>query len=155
MDCYCCSGVSFEKCCEPIIKKRASAESAEALMRSRFTAYCLGDYQYIFDTYATSQRSGLSVEALAKSAEDTRWFALKARPVSGTNNYVEFSAFYIENKKTGVLHETSQFVFENDEWRYSTGTIHSDTGMIKLGRNDACPCGNTKKYKQCCMRLIK
>ena len=27
------------------------------------------------------------------------------------------------------------------------------TGKAKLGRNDVCPCGSMKKFKQCCMRL--
>ncbi|MBD3584766.1 zinc chelation protein SecC [Salinimonas sp. HHU 13199] len=153
MNCYCCSGVAFTKCCAPLVERKKSAESAEALMRSRFTAYCLGDYQYIFDTYTTAQKKDLSVESLAKSASGTKWFALNARPVAGTDSYVEFSAYYFENKKTGVLHETSQFVFENNAWRYDTGTIHPDTGTIKIGRNDHCPCGSGKKFKQCCMKL--
>lgn len=32
----------------------------------------------------------------------------------------------------------------------NSGTIHNETR--KVGRNDPCPCGSGKKYKQCCGR---
>lgn len=155
MNCYCCSGVAFAKCCEPLLEGNKKAESAEALMRSRFTAYCLGNYQYIHDTYASEQKKALTVDALAQSATGTDWFALDAQPLTNTDDYVEFSAYFVENNKVGVLHETSQFIRENGAWRYITGTIHPDTGTIKIGRNAPCPCGSKKKFKQCCMRRLK
>lgn len=30
-----------------------------------------------------------------------------------------------------------------------------NTRHIKIGRNDICPCGSSKKYKKCCMLLLE
>ncbi|WP_218352949.1 YchJ family protein [Alteromonas lipotrueiana] len=153
MRCYCCSSLSYSHCCEPILLKQQTAGSPEALMRSRFTAYCLQKYQYIVDTYSENERAGITVEDIAQSASDTRWFALNINSTDTTAQIVEFTAFYYEKSKTGILHESSTFVLENSEWRYSTGIIHDNTGMIKIGRNDPCPCLSNKKFKQCCSRI--
>jgi SEC-C motif-containing protein len=47
--CYCCSGISFEQCCEPVMKEK-SAETAEALMRSCYSAYALAAVDYLLET---------------------------------------------------------------------------------------------------------
>ncbi|QPG04453.1 YchJ family protein [Salinimonas marina] len=150
MRCYCCSSLLYADCCEPIVDKHEAASTAEALMRSRFTAYCLQKYQYIVDTYSADERAGLIAEDIAKSAADTRWFALNINETNTAAQTVEFSAFFFEKNKTGKLHETSEFVLENNQWRYRSGTIHNDSGMMKIGRNDPCPCLSNKKFKQCC-----
>ena len=154
MRCYCCSSLKYTDCCEPLIKKRQPASSAEALMRSRFSAYCLNDYEYIVATYSNAARADLSVRDIAQSAAGTQWFALNVNNTDPASQIVEFTAFFFENNKTGKLHETSEFVLENGEWRYHTGTIHPDTGSIKIGRNDLCPCLSGKKFKQCCANKL-
>ena len=49
INCPCCSGKAYSKCCEPIIKNK-SAISALALMRSRYTAYTNRDGEYLHTT---------------------------------------------------------------------------------------------------------
>ena len=34
----------------------------------------------------------------------------------------------------------------------SAGSVHQQRRSSKVGRNDPCPCGSGKKYKQCCLR---
>ena len=154
MKCYCCSGATFSACCEPLITRKCEATTAEALMRSRFTAYCLNDYDYILQTYCYSKRQELTENVLRESAAGIMWFALNAISLPGQEPAVEFSAFYFEGKRVGVLHETSLFVQEASVWKYQTGTIHQDSGFLKIGRNDQCPCKSGKKFKQCCLRKI-
>ncbi|WP_293763307.1 YchJ family metal-binding protein, partial [uncultured Paraglaciecola sp.] len=49
--CFCGNTLAFEQCCKPIIDGQLNAKDAEALMRSRFSAYFINDYQYILKTY--------------------------------------------------------------------------------------------------------
>ncbi|MEG2139978.1 MAG: YchJ family metal-binding protein, partial [Bilophila sp.] len=48
--CPCCSGRTYEDCCAPYVEGRESAPTAEALMRSRYTAHALGKYDYLNET---------------------------------------------------------------------------------------------------------
>lgn len=158
MNCYCDSGLSFSSCCEPYISGQQNAPSPQALMRSRYSAYCIENWQYILHTYGEIQRQSLSASDLQASAQNTRWQRLEIVATSdyatnGQNNLVEFKAYYLFEGRAHVLHETSRFEYQQDGWRYTTGVIHDKSGIIKLGRNDKCLCGSEKKYKQCCMRL--
>ncbi|BBD09151.1 SEC-C motif domain-containing protein [Desulfovibrio ferrophilus] len=45
-DCPCGSGKEYTACCEPIING-TPAPTAEALMRSRYSAYVVGNIDYI------------------------------------------------------------------------------------------------------------
>lgn len=128
------------------------ADSPEQLMRSRFSAYCIGDYHYIVATYSETQRQALTEHDIQSSAIGIIWFALKVNATDNALNTVEFSAYYREGNKIGVLHETSRFVLENGRWRYQDGVIHTDSSSIKIGRNDPCPCQSDKKFKHCCAR---
>ncbi len=162
MRCFCCSSKPFQACCEPFIKGDKTPVTAEQLMRSRFSAYATAQYAYILDTYTKEKQQGLSVDDLAQSAQDAKWFALQvhdaqseesAEPnTSATlpSDTVEFTAFYFEDKKMYQLHETSNFRVENGAWRYHDGTLHDDCGKVKYGRNLPCVCGSSKKFKQCC-----
>ena len=162
MRCFCCSSKPFQACCEPFIKGDKTPVTAEQLMRSRFSAYATAQYSYILDTYTKEKQQGLSVDDLAQSAQDAKWFALQvhyaqseesAEPnTSATlhSDTVEFTAFYFEDKKMYQLHETSNFRVENGAWRYHDGTLHDDCGKVKYGRNLPCVCGSSKKFKQCC-----
>ena len=162
MRCFCCSSKPFQACCEPFIKGDKTPVTAEQLMRSRFSAYATAQYSYILDTYTKEKQQGLSVDDLAQSAQDAKWFALQvhdaqseesAEPnTSATlhSDTVEFTAFYFEDKKMYQLHETSNFRVENGAWRYHDGTLHDDCGKVKYGRNLPCVCGSNKKFKQCC-----
>ncbi|WP_081367529.1 YchJ family protein [Alteromonas mediterranea] len=162
MRCFCCSSKPFQACCEPFIKGDKTPVTAEQLMRSRFSAYATAQYAYILDTYTKEKQQGLSVDDLAQSAQDSKWFALQvhdaqseesAEPnTSATlhSDTVEFTAFYFEDKKMYQLHETSNFRVENGAWRYHDGTLHDDCGKVKYGRNLPCVCGSNKKFKQCC-----
>lgn len=150
MRCFCCSSLPFSSCCEPYLSGSQKPQTAEALMRSRFSAYATQNYQYILDTYSTQKRTGLSLDNLKESAAGTHWFALAVKNDANPEDIVEFTAFYFESKQCFQLHETSRFIIENGEWRYHDGELHNDCGKVKLGRNLPCPCNSGKKFKQCC-----
>lgn len=157
LPCPCGTPLSFEQCCQPLIlnKHRLDKQIAtnpESLMRSRFTAYLLEDYDYILATYGPKQRITLSVTELEQSAAGTKWLKLVIHASShvGLNAKVEFSAYYQSEQQFYVLHETSDFTCENAQWYYTTGIIHKDSGPYVQQRNDQCLCNSGKKYKKCC-----
>jgi len=50
-------------------------------------------------------------------------------------------------------HETARFVREGGAWLYDSGEVKTATvvrATPKVGRNEKCPYGSGKKYKQCC-----
>ncbi|MEQ3647066.1 YchJ family metal-binding protein [Alteromonas sp.] len=158
MRCYCCSSASFERCCEPFLNGTELPKSAEQLMRSRFSAYATNQYEYVLNTYTREKQKGLTVENLKQSADGALWFALQITPPSAqeaTSDTVEFTAFYYESKSLFQLHETSNFLIEDNQWRYHDGTLHDDCGKIKYGRNLPCLCGSNKKFKQCCATKLR
>lgn len=86
MRCYCCSSKPFKECCEPFITGVKYPNSAEQLMRSRFSAYATAHYHYILETYTKAKQQDLSVENLAQSAQGATWFALKVHPALAANS---------------------------------------------------------------------
>lgn len=146
--CPCGSQRTYAICCEPFINGISSAPTSEALMRSRFSAYTVGAYEYILATYATSAQLTLSSADLAEHDEASDWRRLEI--VQAKANEVEFKAYYQSQGQYFLMHEVSQFVQEEGQWHYSTGEIQPDSGKLDLGRNAICLCGSGKKFKRCC-----
>jgi SEC-C motif-containing protein len=151
-NCFCGNDFTFEQCCQPIISDKIDPQNSEQLMRSRFTAYVIEDYQYIRQTYASAQRSKLTVNGIAYSAQDTQWLSLQVLAHHSQENtaQVEFKAFYQVDKHYYVMHELSDFVREDDKWYYTTGVMQKGSGEFSPERNSQCLCGSGKKFKKCC-----
>lgn len=152
--CFCGNQLTFEQCCQPIIGGKINAQNAEQLMRSRFSAYVIEDFAYIFQTYASQQRSGLTINQLADSAQDTQWLKLQVlahQPKQNTAQ-VEFKAYYQIDRRYYVMHEISDFILEDNKWCYTTGEIQKDSGEFSPQRNSQCLCDSGKKFKKCCGR---
>ncbi|MFC3120872.1 YchJ family protein [Agaribacter flavus] len=146
--CPCGSVKQIDVCCLPLINGTKFAESAEQLMRSRFVAFKIQSYRYVVDTYCQQESTKLNENAIRQSNEGTKWLSLDV--LASDINTVEFKAWYQVGKSFYVLHETSNFVLENKQWRYTDGYIHKDSGEVKPKRNDQCLCGSAKKFKKCC-----
>ncbi|WP_199612041.1 YchJ family protein [Flocculibacter collagenilyticus] len=152
--CPCCSEKPFENCCGPIIEGKSKAHSPEQLMRSRFTAYTLCNSNYIFQTYSKQSQLDNTVDdidAWAKQVEFIKLDITNSDDIALNNHatgQVEFIAHYLYGNEYHQLHELSDFIVENNEWKYHSGTIFERPSKI-LGRNDICPCGSEKKFKKC------
>ncbi len=123
------------------------ATTAEALMRSRFSAFVLKNSAYLLASWQSSTRP----PELDLSDDETHWqrlhiMASEQGTAGDSTGYVEFAAFY----DGGQLHERSRFVREEGRWVYVDGEILPPVEPVKVGRNDPCPCGSGKKYKKCC-----
>ncbi len=152
-ECPCCSKKLFKSCCEPFLKTEKKTETAEQLMRSRYTAFTLGNMDYIASTQAEKGAEGFDSESAKQSADHTKWCGLNVIDAGKKNgsdkDEVEFSARYIVGDQLHLLHERSQFKKINGQWFYTSGTLipHSP---ISIKSNQPCPCGSKKKYSQCC-----
>lgn len=148
--CYCGNSIAFEMCCLPIINGETKAENAEQLMRSRYSAYCINNSDYIHNTYASSKQAENSVRDIAAFAELANFIGLTVYNFEEVDNTatVHFKADYLCDGYYCQLEETSNFIVEDNQWRYLDGTI-TEHAEVKVGRNDPCPCGSEKKYKKC------
>lgn len=118
--CPCGSGKLFLNCCESFIKGASDPDTAEQLMRSRYTAYVVKAIDYLVLTTHPAQRKYYSKKSLLSWANACHWKRLQINYT--TSNQVVFTAVYADNK--GNLHEhreQSTFVFENGRWYYLEG----------------------------------
>ena len=120
--CPCLSGLTYDECCGRLHAGTAFAQTAEQLMRSRFSAFAVGDPDYLLATWHSSSRpSELELDA------DRRWYRLDILGTSGggpfeTSGTVEFEAHYRAPTGAGSQHEVSRFLREDGRWFYLAGT---------------------------------
>ena len=149
--CPCGSGQAYIACCGPLHARASTASSAEHLMRSRYSAYVLEDWDYLL--YSWHSRTRPSWQSLQRGGHPD-WTGLEILAVSmGTDSdeaFVEFRARYRDGDRLANLWETSRFLREDGQWRYLDGQLHPSAESAQPGRNDPCPCGSGRKFKRCC-----
>ena len=121
-DCPCGTGRSYSACCQPF-HLGTPAPSAEALMRSRYTAYVYGLEAYLLATWDPQTRP--TKLDLALDAQTT-WLGLQVKrhlQTGETTALVEFVARYKVGGRAQRLHEISRFVREDGRWFYVDGDI--------------------------------
>ncbi|MFA9216224.1 MAG: YchJ family protein [Sphingomonadaceae bacterium] len=130
-----CGGPSLAACCGPYIAGAAIAPSAEALMRSRYTAYTQRNEPYLMATWHASTRPQ---EPIVSQEEKLHWLGLevksalrlrqrKAEQGDASRDTVEFVARFKLNGRAQRLHEISNFVREEVDgalrWFYVDGSF--------------------------------
>jgi len=119
--CPCGSGDAYDDCCGCCHRGDAVAPTAEALMRSRYSAFAVGDAAYLLASWHASTRPAtLELDA------GTTWRHLDVvRTERGspwdTAGVVEFTAHFASEARRGRLHEVSRFVHEGGRWFYVDG----------------------------------
>lgn len=148
--CFCNSKKDYCNCCEPIHLAKINAQTPEQLMRSRYSAYVLKNAKYIYKTYASEKRAENPVKDIKDFADSCRFTKLTIVDSAHEEKqgFVEFKANYFYQNLYCELSEKSRFIKEDNQWRYLDGVIYP-VADIKVGRNDDCPCGSSKKYKKC------
>ena len=121
-NCYCQSNKPYSECCEPYHLGEA-APTAEALMRSRYSAYVLDKGNYLYKSWSQSTRP---TKKSLKQGEPMQWQSLEiirceAGSALDQEGVVEFKASYLVDNKTETLHEISRFIRENNRWVYLDG----------------------------------
>lgn len=130
--CPCGSAKPFAFCCEPAIEGQKPAPTAEALMRSRYTAFALGAVDYLIQTTAPEKRSADDAAIITEQVKYTNWLGLQILQKhrgdkEDATGVVEFEARYEAGDESGVLHERSNFRRENGFWVYVDGDVEVHT----------------------------
>ncbi|MBI3229648.1 MAG: hypothetical protein HYZ45_05545 [Burkholderiales bacterium] len=137
-----CGSARVDQCCGPILAGEILAPSAERLMRSRYSAYLLGNENYLRATWHASTRPAGNIIA---ADEKLQWLGLEVKSdlrlrkrqeaellpnstdESRTWAVVEFVARYKIAGRAHRLHEISRFVCENEtdgpHWYYVDGSF--------------------------------
>lgn len=152
--CPCCSGKPFADCCEPVLKGTSKAQTAEQLMRSRYTAHVLHEFAYLHQTYVETAGTPLVEEEYGNEIKWTKLEVHSHQPeVRPGVSLVDFSAHFEERGQKGVMHEKSEFHRVDGDWIFVRPLREGPAPVVnsnKVGRNDPCPCGSGKKFKKCC-----
>lgn len=115
--CPCGSGHPYPACCGRF-HGGVPAPDAEALMRSRYSAYVRGLAPYLLATWhASSRPESLNLQEATK----TKWLGLKVIRHARTGDegaVVEFVARCRINGRAHRIHEVSRFVREQGLWFY-------------------------------------
>ncbi|MEV0155208.1 YchJ family protein [Micromonospora sp. NPDC050686] len=116
--CPCGSGLPYAGCCGRLHRGEATAGTAEALMRSRFSAFAVGDADYLLRSWHSSTRP-----ARLRLDAGQRWTRLEVVDTErgglfDAEGSVEFRAHYKEGGRPGTLTEHSRFVREDGRWVY-------------------------------------
>ena len=112
--------LAAKACCVPYIEGKLVAPDAEALMRSRYSAFALEDARYLRSTWHASQRpASLELESGVK------WLGLQVQNhtvIDATHAEVTFVARQRDRTGRAIrVHERSRFVRENGCWYYVDG----------------------------------
>ena len=119
MRCPCGTGQALDECCGRI-HGGAAAATAEQLMRSRYSAFAIGDTPYLLRSWHSSTRP--RTIALDAGQEWTRLIIVSSDKggLFDQEGTVEFTALYTHRGRADELHERSQFSRENGAWVYVT-----------------------------------
>lgn len=151
--CPCGSGKLLEQCCGQY-HRGAYAPSAEALMRSRYSAYVLGLIDYLVTTTLPAQQAGLDRQAIAAWSLSSSWLGLEVEgaevfSAQPEHAWVTFTARWRDESGEHSHRERSAFVANQGNWYFI-----DPTAELKTGRNDPCPCASGQKFKKCCAQFF-
>ncbi|BBY91157.1 UPF0225 protein [Mycobacterium gallinarum] len=133
--CPCGSELPFGRCCLPLHLGERQAETAEQLMRSRYSAYAVNDLNYVWQTWHPTTRPPELTPATGLT-----WTGLEivdtVDGLSGDDSgEVEFRAHYRQSQQNrrsgrsapgvagGTLHERSRFAVRARRWFYIDGEL--------------------------------
>lgn len=163
-ECPCGLGFTYTDCCGPMIRGVGAADTAEDLLRSRYTAYTKKNWDYLIQTTHSTERP--EREDFARWGDAVRWKRLeivgsRKGGREDSEGEVSFVAYYSEGGEDKTLQESSKFRKENGRWYYCAKESRTPSPKSrsskpftrsheKVGRNDPCSCGSGKKFKKCC-----
>ena len=154
--CPCSSGSLFADCCQPVIDGTRESQTAEELMRARYSAFVTGAIDFIVSSTHSRTRKEIDLAYIREWSETSTWRGLQifeTKVINDNKAYVSFEAQYTQRGEDHHQREKSLFEREDGLWRFVTGdelknpTVRYETP--RPGRNDPCPCGSGKKYKKC------
>ncbi len=122
MNCYCGSENNYEDCCKTVHLDLKNAESAEQLMRARYSAFCLSLVDFLYNSFHPNSRRFQKKTEIEQWSKENKWEGLEI--IKATENTVEFMAFYMDPfGEKQRHHEKSRFQKLQGTWYYVDGRI--------------------------------
>ena len=121
VECYCGSKNDYSFCCEPFLIGHARPTTPEVLMRSRYTAYCLANIDYIQQTMRGRALVNFDATDAKRWSNRVHWIKLEVLNAVLQNQHkgvVEFIATFVDGHYLKSIHEKSDFIQENGRWYY-------------------------------------
>lgn len=150
--CPCQSARPYAQCCQPIHLGHR-ADTAEQLMRARYTAYSMQLIDFILQTTLPAQQHLLDQTAIRQWSQTTAWCGLEViqhwPKVDAVHAQVEFKAYFFGPQGREAHHEKSSFVYSQQAWYFLDPTVG-----LSLGMKQPCFCGSNKKFKHCCAAFL-
>ena len=163
----------YQDCCQPYHNSLLTEETdkadgiktdtAERLMRTRYSAFVLVIPEYIVKTTLPAQQKLLDIQAIESWAKETDWAGLEIvahTPKLGKRHaQVEFKAYFnvSDNEDDGLQahHELSAFVKVTDKTNNDARWYFLDpTVEMTITQKQPCICGSGEKFKRCCGMYI-
>ncbi|VAW91256.1 UPF0225 protein YchJ [hydrothermal vent metagenome] len=124
--CPCGSKIKYLQCCGQYLEQSIGAPTAQALMRSRYSAYVLCDEAYLLRTWHGSTRP----EQLGLEKDAVNWLKLEVLATNygsplDEHGTVEFIACYQVQDKKQKIHEVSRFLKQDSQWFYVDGVLYA------------------------------
>ena len=122
--CYCCSEKKFSNCCEPFISGSQLPETPEELMRSRYSAFCLKDGKYLYETTDPQTRMEIDHKGNEDWAHTVQFLNLEILQTSTEKNKgtVEFKAKFKDSSGAEQIHhEIAKFRRQGGQWFFRDG----------------------------------
>jgi SEC-C motif domain protein len=156
--CPCQSQKQLADCCGPYLAAEKTAPTAEALMRSRYTAYAQGNIDYVEATLSPTALKEFDRKSATEWSNKAVWKGLEIHTVEqgqpgDKEGVVDFTAHYEMEGKDIPHRERSLFKFADGKWAFVDVVGKGGKPAVREavpGRNEPCSCGSGKKYKKCC-----
>ncbi len=126
--CPCTSKKPYDRCCGPFHSGTAVPETAEQLMRSRFSAYALAKVDYLISTRPEAKRADEDRKELEQYCKSVSCVGLKiiGKEKGGKvddTGIVTFHASIQANGRRSLHIETASFTREHGKWVYADGVV--------------------------------
>ena len=112
-----CGSERYAECCEPLHDGARAAETAEELMRSRYSAYARRDPNYVFRTWHPRTRPA-TIDEDGPTFTGLEILSTSDGGADDEEGLVEFRAHFTDRGLPGELHELSHFVRRGRNWVY-------------------------------------
>lgn len=115
--CPCGTDRPLSECCGPLLTTERLAETAEELMRSRYTAHVFGNVEHLWRTWDGRTRP------VDVTPGGTRWTGLTIREVvDGGPEDATGVVRFVARHEGGELVERAEFTRRGGRWFYTRGT---------------------------------
>jgi SEC-C motif domain protein len=126
--CPCGSDKEYNNCCGKFHSTKSSPNTAEELMRSRYSAFVNRLADYLIQTLHPDESKKAKNRLSYSQLDQTSWLKLDVMKISQGRKTdkvgrVEFKAHYIKDSEVCIHHELSRFKKHNGIWYYLDGTI--------------------------------